>query len=91
MIFEGCFRGWTSLKVKNIQPGPQMMTFFMVRLYCTRTGFAFSMIGRTQVPEHDGAKLRLSDQRPPTCFSFIYLNYYEHFLYYDWTYLGPRA
>jgi hypothetical protein len=30
-VFEGYFRCWTSLKVKNIQPGPQMVIFVMVR------------------------------------------------------------
>jgi hypothetical protein len=35
-VFGGYFRGWTSSKVKNIQPGPQMMIFLMVRRYCNR-------------------------------------------------------
>ena len=34
-VFGGYFRGWTSSKVKNIQPGPQMVIFLMVRRYCT--------------------------------------------------------
>jgi hypothetical protein len=32
-VFGGYFRGRTSSKVKNIQPGPQMVIFLMVRRY----------------------------------------------------------